>query len=128
MLLNTLNCFNFDACLQFRTDQGQQNIGLTDNCTPLEETLMTEVTGNPNVMEFARLMLCASDGISILIKNMPTDDPAICRQLKDTLATLLTQASQRLSKIPAPIERQSALNQPLAQRTAFSLEERMRNE
>jgi len=128
LLLNTLNCFNFDACLQFRTGLGPQNIGLTDNCTPLEETLMKEVVGNPNVMAFARLILCASDGISILIKNMPTDDPALCRQLKDTLATLLTHASHRLSKIPAQGERQSTLNQSLTHQNTYSLEERLGNE
>ncbi len=128
LLLNTLNCFNFDACLQFRSDQGLLNFGLTDNCTPLEESLMKEVMGNPNVVEFARLILCASEGISILIKNMPTDDSALCNRLKETLATLLSHANQRFTKISAHGKRPSTLNQPLAQKNTRSLGERMSND
>jgi len=128
LLLNTLNCFNFDACLQFRSEQGPLNFSLTDNCTPLEVTLMKEVMGNPNVMEFTRLILCASGGISMLIKNMPTDEPALCNRLKNTLADLLTQASLQLTKLPSAGERQSPFNQPLAQKNTPSLEERMIND
>jgi len=91
-------------------------------------SLMKEVMGNPNVMEFTRLILCASGGISMLIKNMPTDDPALCNRLKSTLADLLTQASQQLTKMPSARKRQSTFNQPLAPKSTPSLEERMIND
>ncbi|MEY8264528.1 MAG: response regulator [Bermanella sp.] len=111
LLLNTLSHFNFDACFQFHTDKHTLNFSLTDLCTPLEETLMKEVMGYPKVMAFTRLTLCASNGVSILIKNMPSDDPALCKRLQDILTTLLSHASQRLANIPATHKHHSSLTQ-----------------
>ncbi len=119
LLLDTLKCFNFDARMQFRNGPLALNFSLSDNCTPLEESLMKEATTYPKPMEHARLILCANQGISILIKNMPTEDSGLCHQLKENLATLLTCASTRLNKIPSQADHQQKIGQPLTQKNAI---------
>ena len=128
LMLDTLKCFNFDVCLQFCIDQVGVNFSLTDNCTPLEESLMKEVVGYPQVMESSRLILCASNNISILIKNMPIEDKILCNKLKDTLASLLTHASHQLTKIQSQAQRAQKIHQPLAQKNANASGDRMGND
>ena len=113
LMLKTLRAFNFNACLQIRCNHQTLNFSLADNCTPLENSLMTGIAGYGKAMEFGQLILCASNCISLLIKNMPTEDDLMYGRLKDQINSLLANASNRMDKIKLNLGSQQKFNKPL---------------
>jgi len=111
LILKTLQVFNFNACLQIRSNHQTLNYSLTDNCAPLENSLMTGIAGYAKATVFGRLILCASNCISLLIKNMPTEDDLLYGRLKDLVNTLLANASNRMDRIKLNVDCKQKFNE-----------------
>ncbi len=104
LMLKTLRIFNFNACLQIRSNHQIQNYSLMDNCAPLENSLMAGIAGYAKATVFGRLILCASNCISLLIKNMPSEDDLMYGRLKDLVNALLANASNRMDRIKLNVD------------------------
>ncbi len=73
LVLSTFESYQLNACVQLRGSQATINACVGRAVAPLEISLMTEVIGGEKIMEFGRRVLCTSNNMSLIIKNLPED-------------------------------------------------------
>ncbi len=99
LILNTLQAYKFNACVQLRGNQGTLDLSLSGHPLPLEDSLMTEVIGQGNFLEFGHRVLCSTSNISMLIKNLPQENEGLCQRLKVHITSILNGASARMENL-----------------------------
>ncbi len=96
LLLDTLQVYDLNASVQLRGSNEILNTSAGHHCAPLEISLMTQIVGGEKITQLGRRCLCTEKHISVLIKNLPDEDPMLCGRLKDHIVSLLNGASARM--------------------------------
>ena len=99
LILNTLQAYKFNACVQLRGKQKTLDLNLSGHSLPLETSLMTEVIGQGDFLEFGHRVLCSTRNISMLIKNLPQENEGLCQRLKEHISSILNGASARMENL-----------------------------
>jgi len=98
LVLSTFESYQLNACVQLRGSQETINQCVGRAVAPLEISLMTEVIGGEKIMEFGRRVLCTSNNMSLIIKNLPDDD-MLSGRLKDHIVSILNGATARMNNL-----------------------------
>jgi len=99
LILNTLQAYKFNACVQLRGNQKTLDLNLSGHSLPLEASLMTEVIGQGEFLELGHRVLCSTSNISMLIKNLPQENEGLCQRLKEHINSILNGASARMENL-----------------------------
>ncbi len=106
-LLSTLQAYDLNASLQLRGSNEILNTSTGRPCAPLEVSLMTQIIGGDKITQLGRRCLCTEKHISLLIKNLPVDDPMLCGRLKDHIVSLLNGANTRMENLNMALEKEN---------------------
>ncbi len=98
LILSTFESYQLNACVQLRGSQTTLNACVGRPVAPLEISLMTEVIGGEKIMEFGRRILCTTNNLSLIIKNLPEDD-LLAGRLKDHIVSILNGATARMNNL-----------------------------
>ena len=87
------------SSIQFHTPQGQLNFGDQGEVTPLEANVIEMSRKKSRFFDFGCRTIINYQDFSILIKNMPIDDPDKYGIYKDTIGTLCNAIEVRVNVI-----------------------------
>lgn len=132
-VLNTLGSFGLEASVQIRGHQNLVSFDANGPCSPLAESVLTNMSRQGRIFEFGSRISCSYEHITIIIKSDSSIDPERHGRMKDNLAWLAEGANARVVALDdtVVIARQHAL---LTQLTASShkalqsIEQRHRNQ
>lgn len=111
LTIGFLSRFNLSVCLQFRTEYNQKNYATQSPITPIEEELLNRTAKmGSRFAERGLRMFINYEHVSLIVKNMPTDDELKMGRLRDNLAILMEAADEKLSLLALEEETQVALN------------------
>jgi CheY-like chemotaxis protein len=114
MIIQSLGGYSLSGSVQIRTATDTVNVSTNGRASPIEQELMVKLKDSGRIIERqARLIMNFGD-ISLLVKNMPTDNSDVCGRLRDHLAILLEGAESKLAAIELYLrneEKKSGLQQ-----------------
>ncbi len=91
--------YSLQSSVQLRSTIARINLNNNGPASPLEEELLTRLSGQGRIMAHgARLILNFGD-VSLLIKNMPLDDPDKCGRIRDNVAILAEGVEAKLKAL-----------------------------
>lgn len=96
-----LNLYDLQGAVQIRTPDGKLTKTDRGPATPLEESVIDHMAKMERIMTFKSRMSITYEHVSLLINNMPVDDPDCCGRLRDHIAMLAEGADVRLQGILA---------------------------
>jgi DNA-binding response OmpR family regulator len=98
-VLNTLSSYGLEASVQIRGQQGVMSVGANGPCSPLEESVLTNMSKNGRLFEFASRTSCSYDHVTIIVKSVARDDPEGHGRMKDNLAMVAEGADARVAAL-----------------------------
>ncbi|MFA6202323.1 MAG: response regulator [Gallionella sp.] len=123
-VLNTLCAYGFEASVKIHGRQGSVALSSNGPCSPLEESVLTNMSLQARLFEFGSRTSCSYEHITIIVKSNSRDDPERHGRMKDNLAWLAEGANARVDSIESSAEvvRQHAANKMLLERTHQALQ------
>ncbi len=98
-VVEAMSCYSLQSSVQIRSTIGLININNSGPASPLEQELLTRLSNQGRIMAHgARLILNFGD-VSLLIKNMPLDDPDKCGRIRDNVAILAEGIESKLKAL-----------------------------
>lgn len=98
-VLNVTQGYSLDCSVQIRGEQGVVSRNAEGPCTPLEEAVLTNIAGQGRIIDFGARTSYSYPGATIIVRNMPRDDPDRYGRMKDNLALLAEGADARVSSL-----------------------------
>lgn len=98
-LFETTTEFGWVCSVQIRSLYGTYNASSTGNISSLEESLLTRTQEMGRLIDFNQRTIVNYEHISLLIKNMPVDDPHLYGTVRDNVCLLLNGAEARATAI-----------------------------
>lgn len=96
-LFRTLNQFSLDACLQVRLPEKTLSMRpFNQPCSPIEIELFDQLRNKGRLFVFGDRLMVNDHHLSLLVKNLPTEDEALAGRLKDVLALVVEGFEARL--------------------------------
>ena len=95
-VLNTIASYGLEASVQIRGKDEIVSLTHEGPCSPLEESVLKNMSLQGRIFEFSSRTSYNYDRITIIIKNMPRDDPDRYGRMKDNLALLAEGADARV--------------------------------
>lgn len=96
LLFDVTNGYALKASLQIRMPNQQLNFGSLGAVSPLEANVIELSHDKGRFFDFGSRTMINHDDFSLLIKNMPTDDPERYGTLKDSLGALCNAVEARV--------------------------------
>lgn len=93
--------FGLSGVIQLRLPEGDLTRDGEGNCTPLMESVMNHVRTLSRIFEFKKHGVYNFHRITLMVDNMPTQDPELCGRLRDHLAIAIETADERLAGLLA---------------------------
>ncbi|WMN61142.1 response regulator [Pseudoalteromonas xiamenensis] len=98
-LLRCLENFGLSSNLEFRIDDERQHYASSGVCSPIVIELFDILKGKGRLHEFTNRILVNYPVISLLILNMPTDDPDKRGRIRDHICFIVSVTEQQLRAI-----------------------------
>ena len=98
-LLETCGALNLQATVYIKTTHEITVLSSGGEPKPIETVLIEKVRLQNRIIDFNQRTLYSDKDVSILIKNMPIDDPVEYGRFKDSLMTLACGANSRVKAI-----------------------------
>lgn len=99
LLFQTLQHYGVSGSLQMRSHYGMKNMEANGMAKHLESNLLWELRERGRYVDFGRRSIMNYGKVSLLVKNMPEDDPGRYGALKDNLFSLLQGVDARITAI-----------------------------
>lgn len=116
-MLKTLGSYGIEANMQIRGKLGVISFGTHGPCSPLEESVLANMSRQGRLFEFSSCLSCNYDHITIIIKNVDRSDTERHGRLRDNLALLAEGADVRIISLDSSAElekKHAALTQMIA--------------
>jgi CheY-like chemotaxis protein len=84
--LNMLKTYHLDGVLQFRLPGFELTLNVAGEVRPLEASIINQVRSLGTIATYKNRTAFNFDRVSLLVNNMPLDDPDLCGRLRDHLA------------------------------------------
>jgi hypothetical protein len=123
--LRTLHNFRIEGAVQLRDGRGRLSRNSAGDCSPVEDAVLAEMAGDARIVDLGKRSAFNYERASIIIYDMPVDDPELYGRLKDTvikMAEALDVHMRSLQTVAAAIERGDALAELLKRNTALARE------
>ncbi len=98
-LLRCLENFGLSSNLEFRIDDERRHYASSGVCSPIVIELFDILKGKGRLHEFTNRILVNYPVISLLILNMPTDDPDKRGRIRDHICFIVSVTEQQLRAI-----------------------------
>lgn len=98
-ILTTMEHNGLNCAVQIRAAHGNINMDTRGVAKPLIVSLLEAVSQEKRIFDFDNRTVFNFDSISLLIKNMPMDDPETYGRIKDNVALLVEGADARIKSI-----------------------------
>lgn len=103
-LFDTTRSFGWSVSIQIRDVFNTYNISDCGFMSPMEESILTQAQNKGRFFDFRHRTIINYDHITLLIKNMPLDDPMRYGTIKDNVCLLLNGAEARIKALIAEME------------------------
>lgn len=100
-ILGALDQYGLHGAVQVRLSEEEYNLSAEGSDLPLETSILNHVRTQGRIFEFKTRSVYNYGGITVLVKNMPLDDPERCGRIRDNLAILAEGADARRQAIEA---------------------------
>ncbi|MDQ5916210.1 MAG: hypothetical protein QG584_2104 [Pseudomonadota bacterium] len=97
--LNGLASYGLEGAIQVRTPDGALTRTSHGEASPLEASVIGHMAGMERILQYRNRLSITYDHVSMLVSNMPTDDPDRCGRLRDHLAVLVESAEVRAAAL-----------------------------
>jgi len=99
-----LAAYELCGVVQIRAAEQILTITKHGNASPLEHAVISHMAGMDRITQFKTRLSIHYEHVSMIVSNMPVDDPDRCGRLRDHLAMLLEGAEARCQGIIAETE------------------------
>lgn len=99
--LNGLTCYGLEGAVQIRTPDGPLTRTSHGDASPLEASVIGHMAGMERIVQYRNRLSITYPAVSLLVSNMPTEDPDRCGRLRDHLAVLVESAEVRTATLIA---------------------------
>lgn len=96
LLFATIGRYGLACSLQMRTEMGIKDMEANGMAKDLESQLLTQLRNRGRFVDFGRRTIVNVDRVSLLIRNMPTDNPEDYDTLKANITRLLQGVNARI--------------------------------
>ncbi len=101
---NTLASYGLEASVQVRGQQSTVSLGVKGSCSPLEESVLTNMSRQGRLFGFGQHTSCSYEHITIIVKSDARSDPERHGRMKDNLAWLAEGANARVASLDSSVE------------------------
>ncbi len=91
--------YSLQSSVQLRSTIEPISINNSGPASPLEQELLSRLQDQGRIMEHGARLILNFGGVSLLIKNMPLDDPDQCGRIRDNVALLAEGAESKLKAL-----------------------------
>ena len=98
-MLHCLSSFDLQSNVEFRLDSGVEHFSVTGICSPIVVELFEMLKNKGRLHEFSSRILVNYEMISLLILNMPEQDPDKHGRIRDHICFLVSVTEQQLKAI-----------------------------
>ena len=95
-VLESMDSYQLDAVVQLRGDTEIVNMANRAVVSPLEESVLTELKDQKRIFDFNQRTVVTYPYASLLVKNMPMDNPEMYGRIKDNLGLLMEGTEHRM--------------------------------
>jgi CheY-like chemotaxis protein len=92
-IFNTLGAYGLEGSIQIRGQQGMLSLNVKGPCSPLEESVLTNIARHGRLFEFSSRISCSYDHVTISVARDELDDHG---RMKDNLAIIAEGANARI--------------------------------
>lgn len=85
----TCNSFGLQCLVQLRGQSGVLNYGSNGPCTPIEASILTNLSSSGQIVEISKRTSIRYDRCTLILLNMPREETERYERLKDHLVTLV---------------------------------------
>ena len=97
--LHLLNAYHLKGAVQTRIGDRSYTLSQAGANLPLEVSIVNHVRNMDRIFEFKTRSVFNFDKVSILVNNMPLDDPDFCGRIRDNLAIAAQGADGKLNAL-----------------------------
>jgi len=98
-LFQALKSYNISSSLQIRSRFGEKNMEANGMAKDLESTLLRECSEMGRYVDFGKRSIMNYGRVSLLVRNMPLDDPNKYGAIKDNVFSLLQGLDARVGAL-----------------------------
>ena len=102
-LLETMRQYDLQSALQMRMGDAVLTLSANGRNLPLEVSVLNHVRDSGRIFQFKSRCVFNYGGVTLLINNMPLDDPDRCGRIRDNGALLAEGADARLRAIETEV-------------------------
>lgn len=95
-LLQFLRPFGLDGVVQIRLRGFEMTLSEAGENRPLEVAVVNHVRSLERIFEFRRRAAYNFEHVTVMVNNMPTDDPDLCGRIRDNVAIATESADAKL--------------------------------
>lgn len=106
LLFEITRAMGLSCSLQIRDGAHPLHVSDSGTMSPMEESVLSHLQTRGRIVDFKMRTVVNFQHISVLIKNMPLDDPSRYGVIKDNICFLLSAAEARIKSILTERERQ----------------------
>lgn len=135
-VFEALGQYGLQGIVEIRDETGAHCFSSNGACTPLEASIASHAAGMDRIFQFRDRMAINYPAITLLVPNLPLDNPDFVGRLRDNLALIVEGAetrlaamkseNQRLAQASAIVQAVAALTQGLAEIETRQGENRIR--
>lgn len=93
--LQGLTSYGLEGAVQVRTPDGTLTTSTHGAASPLELSVISHMAGMERIVQYRNRLSITYPAVSLLVSNMPVEDPDRCGRLRDHLAVLVESAEVR---------------------------------
>ena len=98
-LLELMQRYRLDGVVQTRGGDEALTISAAGTNLPLEESIIEHVRNQGRIFEFSRRSVHNFERVTLMINNLPIEDPEFCGRLRDHLSVAAQGADSRLKAL-----------------------------
>ena len=98
-LLELLRRYRLEGVVQTRSGEETLTVSAAGTNLPLEESIIQHVRHQGRIFEFSRRSVHNFERITLIINNLPLEDPDFCGRLRDHLSVAAQGADSRLKAL-----------------------------
>ena len=121
LLVSSLNeGYALDSVIHFVTSFGKFTYNVSGVISPLEQEILTRLKTQGRIVERDKRLILNFGDVSMLIKNMPVEDPDKCGRHRDNLAILIEGVEAKLAMLDLQRQHEVHSNSEIQQVVAKS--------
>lgn len=123
-IISALDNYGLSGATQIRFKQQELALNMQGEAAPIEVAIIEKMIGMDRIFQFGNRLIITYEHVSLLVSNLPNDDPDRVGRLRDHLAMLAEGADVRIQAIIA--EEESRIQNNAIQQTLVRITEALR--